>query len=70
MADRPSGFCHNGHNQYKAGFIDSGGDWRCRECRHIADHERDFWKLVNRVMDDPLDQDALDRLRQFHWREP
>lgn len=67
---KPSGWCYNGHNQVICAFIDSEGDWRCRECRKIANRERDFWKLVKRYTDDPTDEEAFSKLTRFHWNEP
>lgn len=67
---KPSGFCHNGHDQIRHGFIDSGGDWRCRLCRKTANMERDYWKLVTRIIANENDSEALAKLKKFHWREP
>ncbi len=63
---KPSGHCHNGHCQITHGFIDSGGDWRCRECRRLANQERDYWKLVNRLIADESDTEALEKLQRYH----
>ncbi len=67
---KPSGYCHNGHDQTKHGYIEITEDWRCRECRKISNRNRDYWKLVNRFIDNQDDQDALEKLQKFHWREP
>lgn len=66
---KPNGYCHNGHDQVKSGFIDSGGDWRCRECRKNTNMERDYWKLVKQYMENQS-SDALEKLERFHWRQP
>ena len=67
---KPSGYCHNGHDQRKSGFIEASGDWRCRDCRRLANQEKDFWKLVHRLIHNLDDVDALEKLKKFHWRNP
>ena len=63
----PSGYCVNGHCQKKHAFVDSDGKWRCRPCRKEAYAERDYWRLVNRVMADDRAEDAMEKLKRYHW---
>lgn len=62
--------CSNGHDYRQFGFIDSEGTARCRQCRKESRREREYWRLVDRLMTFPNDLEALDVLKRFHWNEP
>lgn len=67
---KPTGYCANGHEQQKHGFVDSENNLRCRICRHLRRTERAYWKLVKKIIDNENDEEALAELKNNHWRIP